>query len=264
MILLSADIDGEPAGAAEASAAPDAPVEVEIAVADGFRRRGVGKALLRALRMALRGVAATMRTETYSEDGVRFALSEGMSVGVRESRQVTVLPSAHAHGAVPRGFEVRSWAGNCPDDLVEDWALLRMRMSEAVPVGELSRIVHAADVEAVRVNERRMQEQGYVLVRSMATRDGAGVGYTEMFLSQFDPEIVHQDDTFVEHRFRGKGVGRALKAENLRRLMSLPRAAESRLLQTYTAVTNEPMLALNRSVGFAEIDVLTILEGPLG
>ncbi|AZS38745.1 hypothetical protein CVS54_00042 [Microbacterium oxydans] len=79
-----------------------------------------------------------------------------------------------------------------------------------------------------------------------------------------DPTIVLQDDTFVEERVRGRGIGRALKVANLRLLMTLPESSASRFLQTYTAPTNAPMLALNRSVGFTEVDVLTVLEGPLG
>ncbi len=101
-------------------------------------------------------------------------------------------------------------------------------------------------------------------MRSVARADGEAVGYTEILLSRPDPKIVLQDDTFVAQRVRGRGIGRALKVANLRRLMSLPESSDSRFLQAYTALTNAPMLALNRSVGFEEVDVLTILEGPLG
>lgn len=131
-------------------------------------------------------------------------------------------------------------------------------------MGDLTRTPAPADVAAVRRNEERMSEQGYALVRSVARADGEAVGYTEILLSRPDPKIVLQDDTFVAQRVRGRGIGRALKVANLRRLMSLPESSGSRFLQTYTALTNAPMLALNRSVGFEEVDVLTILEGPLG
>lgn len=185
-VLPLAEIDGVSVGAAEAHANPEEPADVEIAVLDGFRRQGVGRVLLGAVRGTFRTVASTIRAETYSEAGVAFALSEGLDVGVRESRQVLDLPIALA------------------------------------------------------------------------------VGYTEILLSRHDPEIVHQDDTFVEERMRGRGIGRALKAANLRQLMSLPESASSRFLQTYTALSNAPMLALNRAIGFEEADILTVLEGPLG
>ncbi|MFE7197865.1 GNAT family N-acetyltransferase [Microbacterium oxydans] len=267
-LLLLAEVDGVPVGAAEAHVHPGDPADVEIAVLDRFRRRGVARALLRAVRDAVRGTATLVRTETYSEAGVSFAQSEGLRVGMRESRQVVDLPlpagTLESLPAAHPDIEVVSWVGACPDELLADWARLRSGMSDDVPMGDLTRTATSADTAAVRRNEERMADQGYVLVRSVARIGGEAVGYTEILLSRPDPEVVLQDDTFVEERVRGRGIGRALKVANLRRLMSVPESAESRFLQTYTALSNEPMLALNRSVGFTEVDVLTVLEGPLG
>ncbi|MGH3691773.1 MAG: GNAT family N-acetyltransferase [Microbacterium sp.] len=266
-VLLLAAIDDVPIGAAEAHVDPGEPADVEIAVLEPFRRRGVGRALLDAVRNALRGATTLMRTETYSDIGVSFARSEGLRVGVRESRQVVDLPvpSGTLDGlpGAPSGVEVFSWVGVCPEELLDAWARLRAHMSDDVPMGDLTRTVAPADVGAVHRNEERMSEQGYALVRSVARVDGEAVGYTEILLSRPDPKIALQDDTFVEERVRGRGIGRALKIANLRGLMGIPESSESRFLQTYTALANEPMLALNRSVGFEEVDVLTVLEGPL-
>lgn len=90
-VLLFAEIDGTPVGAAEAHVHPGEPADVEIAVLDGFRRRGVARSLLEVVRAELRGNATMMRTETYSDAGVSFASSEGLRVGIRESRQVVDL-----------------------------------------------------------------------------------------------------------------------------------------------------------------------------
>jgi mycothiol synthase len=267
-VLLLAEVDGVEVGAAEAHVHPGEPADVEVAVADAFRRRGVARALLQAVRNALRSTATVMRTETYSDAGVSFARSEGMRVGVRESRQVVDLPlppgTLDGLPGAPSGVEVISWVGACPQELLDGWARLRAHMSDDVPMGDLTRTAAPADITAVRRNEERMSEQGYALVRSVARVDGEPVGYTEILLSRPDPTIVLQDDTFVEERVRGHGIGRALKIANLRRLTSVPESSGSLFLQTYTALTNAPMLALNRSVGFDEVDVLTILEGPLG
>lgn len=266
-VLLLADIDGVAVGAAEAHVHPGDPAEVEIAVRDDRRRRGVGRALLRAVSEALRSSATVIRAETYSDDGVSFALSAGLRAGSRESRQIVGLPISEGTLAEqderPDDIDIRSWSGPCPDELLEGWARLRSRMSDEVPMGTLTRSTMRPDVQAVRRNEQRMSEQGYILVRSLARAGEEAVGYTEILLSRSDPEIVHQDDTFVEERVRGRGVGRALKVANARLLMSLPESAGSRILQTYTEPTNTPMLALNRSFGFEEADVLTVLEGPL-
>ncbi|MFK3677274.1 GNAT family N-acetyltransferase [Microbacterium sp. NPDC090218] len=267
-VLLIAESDGVAAGAAEAHVHPGDPADVEIAVLDGSRRQGIGRALLDAVRDSLRGTATLMRTETYSGGGIAFAVSEGLHIGTRESRQIVALPLSEGTLAglaeAPPGIDVLSWSGRCPDEVLEDWARLRSRMSDEVPMGDLTRTAVRADVDAVRRNEQRMSDQGYTLVRSLARANGEAVGYTEILLSRQDPEIVYQDDTFVEERARRRGVARALKVANLRLLASLPESSGARILQTYTEPANAPMLALNRSFGFEEADVLTVLEGPLG
>lgn len=267
-VLLMAEVAGVAVGAAEAHMRPGEPADVEIAVREDCRRRGVGRALLEAVRSALRGAATVMRAETSTEAGVAFARSAGLDVGTREIRQIVELPVPEnrlaGRAGAPAGVEVLSWSGRCPDDVLDDWARLRSRMSAEVPSGELTRTLETADVEAVRRNEQRMSAQGYTLVRSLAREHGDAVGYTEILVSRADPEIVYQDDTFVEERARGRGIGRAMKVANLHQLMTVPESTASRILQTYTEPGNAPMLALNRSLGFEEADVLTVLEGPLG
>ncbi|MGO1355185.1 MAG: GNAT family N-acetyltransferase, partial [Brachybacterium tyrofermentans] len=86
----------------------------------------------------------------------------------------------------------------------------------------------------------------------------------EIFVSRHDPEIITQDDTLVDRDHRGHGVGRALKLANLENLMTLEEAGRARWVQTYTALDNAAMLALNRAFGFHTADQLTILEGPVG
>src|SRR5699024_4330150 len=162
-----------------------------------------------------------------------------------------------------------------------DWTRLSMQMEADVPMGDLTRPASRTDLDSVRLDERRMEEQGWLLVRSIAQLDGVSVGYTQMFLSRHDPEIITQDDTLVDRAHRGHGVGRALKLANLENLStalleavvpaghesaalrSEPLAARARWIQTYTDLGNAPMLALNRAFGFRNADLLAILEGPV-
>lgn len=267
-VLLVGTLDGRPVGAAGADADPGEPAEVEISVLPDARRQGVGIALAEAVRERLRGVAEIVQAETYSEAGVGFATALGLRVGNQEHRLLLDLPVdpealRSQHRAAP-GVEVRSWTGACPDDVLEDWARLTTQMEEDVPRGDLTRPASRSDVDSVRRGEQRMAAQGWILVRSLARLDGASVGYTEIFLSRHDPEIITQDDTLVDRDHRGHGVGRALKLANLENLLALEEAAGGRWVQTYTALDNAAMLALNRAVGFRAADQLTILEGPVG
>lgn len=267
-VLLLATLEDRPVGAAEVDAGPGEPAEVEISVLPDARRHGVGTALAEAVRERLQGVAEVAQAETYSEAGVGFATTLGLRVGNQEHRLLLDLPvdlaALHAQRRAAPGVEVQSWTGACPDDLIEDWARLTTQMEEDVPMGDLTRRASRSDVDSVRSGERRMADQGWILVRSLARLGGVSVGYTEIFVNRHDPEIITQDDTLVDRDHRGHGVGRALKLANLQKLLALEEATGGRWVQTYTALDNTPMLALNSAIGFRIVDQLTILEGPVG
>lgn len=266
-VLLLARLDGEAAGAASADVDPGDPAEVELSVLPRHRRRGVGRALAAAVREAVADHAEVLQSETYGEEGVAFAGALGIEVGNQELRLLLDLPldlAAQGEGsqAAP-GIEVRSWIGACPEGVLEDWARLSTQMEADVPMGDLTRPAPRSDVEEIRLGERRMDAQGWTLVRSLAYEQGIAVGYTEIFVNRHDPEILTQDDTLVDRAHRGRGIGRALKLANLENLAAVPELDRARWIQTYTALDNAPMLALNRALGFREADVLSILETPL-
>lgn len=253
-------------GAAEAIARPDEPAEAEIGVLPEYRRRGIGTALARAVHDALAGhEPGVVQTELYTDAGLTFARRVGMEPGNVEHVQLLDLPvPATALEALDRPnprVTTRSWVGPCPEDVVDDWAQLTEQMEEDVPMGTLTRAVTPTDRDRIRRNEERMDAQGYDLVRTLAQLDGESVGYTVIFVSRHDPEIVIQDDTLVDRDHRGHGVGRALKIANLQQLRDVPAARDSRWVQTWTATTNEPMLALNRAVGFRIADTMHHCEG---
>ncbi|MFI8778016.1 GNAT family N-acetyltransferase [Brachybacterium paraconglomeratum] len=265
-VLLVARLDGTPVGAAGAEVDPGDPAEVEISVLPAHRRRGVGRALAAAVREALAGHAEVVQAETYSEAGVGFALDLGMRLGNQEHRLLRAMPlepGPRAGASPSSGIEIRTWHGACPEELVEDCARLTTQMDADVPMGDLTRPASRGEVEELRRSEQRMDDQGWTLVRGLARHEGAAVGYTEILVNRHDPEILTQDDTLVDRAHRGHGIGRALKLANLENLRQVPEAAQARWIQTYTALDNAPMLALNRVLGFREADVLSILEGEL-
>ncbi|MDN5688887.1 MAG: GNAT family N-acetyltransferase [Brachybacterium sp.] len=273
-VQLVATLDGRPVGAAGADVDPGEAADVEISVLPQQRRQGIGTALAAEARERLRGAAEILQAETYSEAGVAFATSIGLRAGHQERRLLLDLPvdleALWAHHARPDrapsapDVQVRSWTGACPEDVIEEWTRLTTQMEEDVPLGDLTRPAARSDVDSVRREEQRMADQGWILVRSLARLDGVGVGYTELFVSRHDPEIITQDDTLVDRGHRGHGVGRALKLANLENLSGVEEARGARWIQTYTAPDNTAMLALNRAFGFRDVDQLTILEGPVG
>ena len=69
-----------------------------------------------------------------------------------------------------------------------------------------------------------------------------------------DPGKVFQDDTLVLPRHRGHRLGLALKVANLR---AVQRAhPDRRVLHTWNAEENGPMVAVNNAMGFRPVERL--------
>src|SRR5699024_10480453 len=163
-VLLTASLDGRPAGAAGAEADPGEPAEVEISVLPQYRRRGVG----RALGMQVGNTEQRLLLD-LPVDLQKLRAKHGRARGDRARGD-----GARGDGA--RGVEVQSWVGACPEEVLEDWTRLSMQMEADVPMGDLIRPAPRTDLDSLRLDERRMEEQGWLLVRSIAQLHGVGVG----------------------------------------------------------------------------------------
>lgn len=265
-VALAARYGGAMVGGAECSLAPAQPVEIEIGVLPEHRRQSIGTALAAAAReLCGDHEPPLLQTEVFTEEGLAFARRWKIEPGNVEHRQVLDLPlSAEVLDALDRPSSLlttRSWVGACPAELVDSLAKLTEQMEEDVPAGSLTRVVTPTDRDRIRRNEIRLDAEGYDLVRSIAQHEGKSIGYTSLFVPRADPEIVVQDYTLVDRAYRGQGVGRALKIANLRQLAAVPSATDSRWVQTSTAWTNAPMLALNEAIGFRTVDSIYECEG---
>lgn len=268
-VALIAARGGAVVGAAKLDVRSDQPVEVEIGVLPAHRRRGVGTALAAALHDLIpQRASEVLQCEVLTEEGLAFARRWGIEPGNVEDRQLLKLPVSDSalvdlERPDPR-ITTHSWVGTCPERLVDDLAGLTEQMEEDVPSGDLTRVVSPTDRERIRNNEKRLDEEGYDLVRTIAQRDGISVGYTTLFVPRNDPAIIVQDYTLVDRAHRGHGVGRALKVANLRQLAAVPSALQSQWVQTSAAPTNTAMLALNEAIGFRTVDKIFECEGSVG
>lgn len=158
--------------------------------------------------------------------GGAFALRHGLRSVSTEDRLVLPLPfDPERLAGIEAGLHpldehrIVSFAGTCPDDLVEEWARMSTQMNEDVPTGELTRTPSVVDVDAVRA-----------------------AGNTELLVSAHDHDFVLQDDTLIDRAHRGHGLGTRTKAANLRLLGSLEGdLGRRRWLQTHTEQGNVAM-----------------------
>ena len=261
-----ATVDGVPAG--------DVWFELEtteenghIADADGpvvragFPGEEVADALLRVALHPLRsdGRTSLLVWAPALDDDVREARARrlGLGLGIEERCSRLRMPDLD-DGLVDRwiaegnartdGYRIVRIGARCPDELVGAYLEATVAMDD-MPTDALEWKVAPTDEELLRTNEDDWQRKGFTVVRCLALApDGRGAGMTQLFVNGHRPVLAHQGDTGVAAAHRGRGLGRWLKAENLRFAQELAPGFE--VVETYNAQSNPWMLDINVAMGF--------------
>lgn len=239
-----------------------------VAVHPDHRRQRIGSALLEHVeRMAHTERRTVLGAESdvaigHDDPAAGFAARHGFTTAQRELRSRLELPVdvAAARAEAEKhadGYEVStSWDG-IPDEWLTDRALLSRRMSTDPPLGALDYAEEEWDTERVRRIFGLAREQRRRVVETVARHRTSGrlVGYTTLAVAEHTPEVAYQWDTLVLSEHRGHRLGMLLKAANLQALLTeLPGV---RSVHTWNANENEPMLRVNRALGFEPIGQMT-------
>jgi GNAT superfamily N-acetyltransferase len=241
---------------------------VNVQVLPHMRRQGAATALVRAvlpvLRADRRAVIASQGMQEGST-GDRWARSRGFHPAHRVAVQsLAVDDSTRALWQVsaPPGLRALRWTGPAPDGLVAEYARARTAISDA-PTGDQSHAHPAWTVERVRRHEANARAVGTELYVVAAVHEPTGTiaGLTEMEIRVKETERGHQQDTAVLPAFRGRGLGRYVKAEMMHWITS--QYPELKSVITASAAENSHMIRVNRELGCTTDLVLVDLEADL-
>ena len=149
------------------------------------------------------------------------------------------------------GYSLVSFDGVCPAEHLEAFAAVVPVMNTA-PGGHGNEQARPSP-EYVRDNMEAHVRQGNdswtVCARDNTTGDF--VGYTELSISHHRRWWARQGDTGVDPDHRRRGIGRWLKAHNALRLLG--QRPDVEYIETWNAVGNTSMLAINRAMAFEPI-----------
>ncbi|MFJ9847877.1 GNAT family N-acetyltransferase [Streptomyces sp. NPDC101150] len=237
---------------------------ITVRVSAHNRRRGVGTRLLRAMlpEIHARGCRTIAGQAKAGGDGEKWTQALGFrTVAQRASHHLNIKSVDPTRWQVPPapGFRIERWADTAPDDLVQSFAQARNAIADS-PTGEASYRHPDWTAERVRQYEVRMRETGesHRYVVAIDERSGAVAGFTEIAIVPQERSHCYQEDTAVLPKFRGLGLGRAIKASMMRWLTTdLPRLEQ---VHTMTTSDNHHMIRVNAQLGYVTDHVVTSVE----
>ncbi len=136
-----------------------------------------------------------------------------------------------------------------PEDIIEQYSKIYTETTNQQPLGDLDVNDIIFTPESLRKMEKRHKELGrkhltYITVEP----DGEISGLTEMIYRPERKYIIEQLLTGVKEKYRGRGLGKWLKAVMLLRVKD--EFPDVNIVVTGNATTNAPMLSINDRLGF--------------
>ncbi len=145
--------------------------------------------------------------------------------------------------------ELRWCKDHVDEDILEDYSRIYTETINQQPFEDLDVNELTFTPEVLRDRESRIVDAGgtgYTAISLEA--NGAISGLTEMYYLPDRETIINQGMTGVKEEYRGRGLGKWLKAAMLLRVREeLPQV---KVVSTGNAASNEAMLSINRRLGF--------------
>ena len=223
------------------------------------RRRGVGTALLdEALAFADARGRRRVRAGAYlGSPGTAVLRTWGFTAtGLNAVRRLDVHDSEpgtwdrlHAEALEHAGdYELVRQVGSTPPERYDDLVRLHDAINDA-PSTDPATEPDAWDAQRLADYEAAMEGRRMTLYRVLARHRPTGewAGQSMLCVDEFAPGHAFQEDTSVVRAHRGHRLGLLMKTEMLRWLARV--RPEVRQVDTWNAVTNHHMIAVNERLG---------------
>lgn len=236
-------------------------------VLKNHRNSGLGsKLVILSLSKAFEQGYRSVFSQTYNEAGERFAAKLGGDViGCQSTRMLELarvdwnLVADWISDSISKNPDLKIvFQTTIHDAQLEPLSRVSMEISDELFA--LNRYRAKATFESEEKEWRRRQDEskepGKTRLFLFATDHGDQIlGYTFCVINSSDPSFVTQGMTAVPKEFRGRGLGKLLKASMLEKLRENYKSA--RVVRTFNNDLNAPMVAINNKLGFERKSVYT-------
>ncbi|MHC6177705.1 GNAT family N-acetyltransferase [Glutamicibacter sp. X7] len=235
-------------------------------VAPEYQRRGIGSSLVRAVEATSpadtrRLIASAYGATTHEIDVLtqRFALPLGYAVATTETVVELDLRSAgpFTPGEIA-GYTIASFLNGVPQRFQEQIGYLKGLVDSEAPSGALDwQDAPVTPAQYVREIEN-WTARGATVVESIAvTQDGTVVALTCLVVPAEPDRPAQIEGTIVRAEYRGKGLGKAVKQENL---AQAARTTPVATVRTSSDEKNEWMRRINSALGFLPVETEAIFH----
>lgn len=230
----------------------------EIYVAEPHRRQGIGTMLLKkAVATCQENAITLLQGSSETDPGHAFATQFDFAVagegaenrlGMKDVDWAMVEEWVQAGPQRAPGVDVVTFQDLYEDDL-EGYCKLYTEVFNQQPFDDMEGLEATFTPERMQQMLERMQGRGSVWTSKITREpDGAISGLTEIIFNPKEPHKVDQLLTGVQEAYRGRGLGKWLKADML--LYIRETYPEVAFISTGNADTNAPMLSINNRLGF--------------
>ncbi len=235
---------------------------VDVVVDPRHQQRGIGRALADALGARARQLGAQRlwaAVRTSDHRAVRFLALQGFSERARTWRSrlelaEAALPPNRTRELSDEGFTFTTLD---QEDTRDPRLLRELHELTTTVTADEPRLGTYTPVTFDQFLERDLRGPGCLMDAFFLARKGDRlVGLSALWRAEGEPGVLLQAFTGTRREVRGKGVATELK----RRAVEYGRAHAFRAIRTGNDSRNEPMLAINRKLGFKPEAVRIIAE----
>lgn len=224
-----------------------------------YRRKGIGTELLSYLiEKAKEHNRTLIQGGSDQESGNNFCVKFGGTIALEGSEnrlQMKEVDWKMVHDWIEEG-PIRTDGAtleqfvDVPEEDIEEYCVIYTETLNQQPFGELEGRAKITP-ESRRLREERVRKLDGIWTTLISRENDRTIsGLTEVIYFPDKPTMLYQDLTGVKEEFRGRGLGKWCKAAMLEWVKE--EYPEVQTIVTGNATTNEPMLAINKRLGFKE------------